>query len=156
MHLAQLNIGRFRYPIDDPGMAEFRDNLDRVNAIADRSPGFKWRLKGENNNATQFRISDDPQMAINLSVWSSSRALEDYVFKTVHAQFYRKRASWFEKMDKPHMVFWWVEEGHEPTVGEALERLEHLTRHGATDHAFGWAEVIDSNRWRAQRCGTGG
>jgi len=122
MHLAQLNVGYFRYPTSDPRMAEFMDNLDRVNALAERSPGFVWRLAGDNNNATEFRIGDD--MAVNLSVWETPKALEDYVFKTVHARFYKQRGDWFVKMDTPHMVFWWVEEGHRPAHALHEERPE--------------------------------
>ena len=150
MHLAELNIGKFRYPTTDPRMAGFMDNLDRVNALAERSPGFIWRLKGDNNNATDFRVGDD--YAVNMSVWETPDALENYVFKTVHVQFYKKRQDWFNLMEKPHMVFWWVEEGHQPTLQEAMDRLEHYQKIGATDHAFGWAEVIDVERWRSQRC----
>lgn len=150
MHLAELNIGRFKYPTSDPHMAEFMDNLDRVNAIAERSPGFVWRLKGDNNNATQFRVGDD--MAVNLSVWEDAKSLETYVFKTVHAQFYRKRAAWFDLMEKPHMVMWWVPEGHRPTLEEAYARLEQYQTEGPTERAFGWAEIMDEQRMRALRC----
>ncbi len=150
MHLAELNIGKFKFPTSDPRMAEFMDNLDRVNAIAERSPGFVWRLKGDNNNATEFRIGDD--MAVNLSVWADPKSLEDYVFKTVHVQFYKKREAWFDLMEKPHMVFWWVVEGHLPTLDEAYARLQHFEAHGASDHAFSWAEVMNAERMRALRC----
>jgi hypothetical protein len=150
MHLAEVNIGKFKYPTTDPRMAEFMDNLDRVNALAERSPGFVWRLKGDNNNATDFRIGDDN--AVNLSVWETPEALEHYVFKTVHVQFYKKRAAWFDLMEKPHMVLWWVEEGHQPDLQEALDRLEHYEKNGATDYAFGWAEVMDVERMRSLRC----
>jgi Domain of unknown function (DUF3291) len=150
MHLAELNIGKFRYPTSDPRMREFMEALDRVNAIAERTPGFVWRLKGDNNNATEFRVGDD--MAVNLSVWETPEALENYVFKTVHVQFYKKREAWFELMEKPHMVFWQVPDGHLPTLDEAYARLEHYEKNGASDFAFGWAEVIDVERWKSQRC----
>jgi len=150
MHLAQLNVGHFRYPTDDPRMAEFMDNLDRVNALAERSPGFVWRLMGDNNNATEFRIGDD--MAVNLSVWETVKDLENFVFRTVHARFYRKRAQWFELMDKPHMVFWWVAEGHRPDLDEAYLRLKRYEENGPSELAFGWAEVMDAERLRTQRC----
>ena len=150
MHLAEINIGKFKYPVTDPRMAEFMDNLDRVNALAERMPGFVWRLKGDNNNATEFRVGDD--MAVNLSVWKDAKSLEDYVFKTVHLQFYRRRREWFGLMEKPHMAFWWVAEGHLPTLDEAYARLQHYQTHGTSDHAFGWAEVMDAERLRAQRC----
>jgi Domain of unknown function (DUF3291) len=150
MHLAELNIGKFKYPTSDPRMAGFMDNLDRVNALAERSPGFVWRLKGDNNNATDLRVGDD--YAVNMSVWETPEALEHYVFKTVHVQFYKNKAEWFALMEKPHMVFWWVPEGHQPTLEEAMARLEHYEKNGASDHAFGWAEVMDAERMRSLRC----
>ena len=150
MHLAELNIGKFKYPTTDSRMAGFMDNLDRVNAIAERSPGFVWRLKGDNNNATDFRVGDD--MAVNLSVWETPEALQHYVFKTVHVQFYTNRAEWFGLMEKPHMVFWWVQKGHRPTLDEAYARLQDFEKNGSSDRAFGWAEVMDVERMRSLRC----
>ena len=150
MHLAELNIGKFSYPTSDPRMAGFMDNLDRVNAIAERSQGFVWRLKGDNNNATSFRVGDD--MAVNLSVWADAKSLEDYVFKTVHVQFYRKKAEWFDLMEKPHMVMWWVPVGHRPTLEEAYARLTKYQAEGASEEAFGWQEIMDEQRMRALRC----
>ena len=150
MHLVELNIGKFKYPVNDPRMAGFMSNLDRVNAIAERSPGFVWRLKGDNNNATDFRVGED--MAVNLSVWENARSLEDYVFKTVHVQFYKKREAWFDLMEKPHFVLWWVPEGHLPTLDEAYARLKRYEAEGASEHAFGWKEIMDEDRMRALRC----
>jgi hypothetical protein len=150
MHLAELNIGKFKYPTTDARMAGFMDNLDCVNALAERSPGFVWRLKGDNNNATDFRVGDD--YAVNLSVWTDAKSLENYVFKTVHAQFYKRKAEWFELMEKPHMVFWHVPEGHQPSLAEAMDRLENYQKNGATEAAFGWAEVMDVERMRQLRC----
>ena len=150
MHLAELNIGKFKYPTSDARMAGFMDNLDRVNALAERSAGFVWRLKGDNNNATDFRVGDD--YAVNLSVWTDAKSLENYVFKTVHAQFYKRKAEWFDLMEKPHMVFWHVPDGHLPSLAEAMDRLENYEKNGATEAAFGWAEVMDVERMRQLRC----
>jgi hypothetical protein len=55
-HLAQLNIGRIRYEIDDPRMADFTNNLALVNGIAERSAGFIWRYIDESGNATNTRL----------------------------------------------------------------------------------------------------
>ena len=150
MHLAELNIGKFKYPTSDARMAGFMDNLERVNALAERSEGFVWRLKGDNGNATDFRVGDD--YAVNMSVWTDAKSLENYVFKTVHVQFYKNKADWFDLMEKPHMVFWWIPEGHTPTLSEAMDRLQDLEKNGATTGAFGWAEVMDIERMRMLRC----
>jgi hypothetical protein len=150
MHLAQLNIGRFRYPTDDPRMAEFMENLDLVNGLAERAKGFVWRLKGDNNNATGFRLGDN--CAVNLSVWETAADLEAFVFKTVHVRFYKKREAWFDLIEKPHFVMWWIAEGHIPTLGEAQVRLADYAQNGPSDRAFGWSQVMDDKRVREVRC----
>ena len=152
-HLAQLNIGRFRYPTDDPRMADFMNNLDLVNGLAERSKGFVWRLKDDSGNATNFRPFPDPQMAVNLSVWESVEALEHFVYQTVHKRFYGRRPEWFDTLDTPHFVMWWIPQGHLPTLAEAKERLEHLTVHGPSDCAFGWKDVAAAQLWKTARCG---
>src|SRR5262245_49832800 len=115
MHLAQLNIGILRHPQGSPEAAEFFDNLARVNAIAERMPGFVWRLQDEGGDATSFRLPGDADIAVNLSVWQSAESLRSFVFQTVHAGFYRKRAAWFVPLATPHFVMWWIAEGHIPT-----------------------------------------
>jgi Domain of unknown function (DUF3291) len=151
-HLAQLNIGRLRYPTDDPRMAEFMNNLDFVNGLAEQSTGFVWRLKDDSGNATNIRPFDDPQMALNLSVWESIEALERFVWQTVHKRFYGRRPEWFNKMEAPHFVMWWVPVGHRPTVIEAKAWLEHLAAHGSSEHAFGWESIPAAQLWKRARC----
>jgi Domain of unknown function (DUF3291) len=152
-HLAQLNVGRFVYPTDDPRMAGFMDNLDRVNAIAERSEGFVWRLKDESNNATAIRPFADPNMAVNLSVWESADALEKFVWNTVHSRFYNSKASWFEKSAAPHFVMWTIPASHVPSLDEAAQRLEHLTQNGDSDIAFGWSHLPHIKLWMGRKCG---
>ncbi len=153
MHLAELNVGKFRYPTTDARMAGFMQNLDLVNRLAERSPGFVWRLKDETNNATNFRVGDD--IAVNLSVWEDAKSLENFVFNTIHAKFYRKKENWFEVSEQTHLVFWYVEPGQLPTLDEAWSRLIDLQNNGPSERAFGWAEIMDIERMRSLRCGTG-
>ncbi len=136
-HLAQVNIGRFRAPLDDPIMEGFRTQLDPINALADRSPGFVWRLQTEDGNATAIRPYDgDDLMAINMSVWESLESLQRFVYKSAHVETLRGRKQWFEQVEGPILVLWWIPVGHIPTVAEARERLQHLKEHGPTPHAF--------------------
>ena len=152
-HLAQLNIGRFRHATDDERMAAFMDNLDRVNAIAERSEGFVWRLKDDSNNATAIRPAGAPTMAVNLSVWESAEALERFVWATVHKAFYNRKAEWFEAPSGPHFVMWPVEEGRPPSLDEAMARLDHLAAHGDSDFAFGWNHLPHIKLWMSRKCG---
>jgi len=140
-HLSQLNIGRLVAPTDDPRVAEFMGALDRVNGIGKRSPGFVWMMEGSGEPGTgntENNIGDDPQFVANLTVWESLADLEHFVWNTVHRQFLERRANWFEALAAQHFVMWWIEPGHRPTLGEALERLEHLKVNGASEHAFDW------------------
>jgi hypothetical protein len=136
-HLAQVNIGRFRAPLDDPNMEGFRSQLDPINALADRSPGFVWRLQTEDGNATAIRpYEGDDLMAINMSVWESLEALQRFVYKSAHVETLRARKQWFEPIAGPILALWWIPAGHTPTVAEARERLQYLKEHGPTPHAF--------------------
>jgi len=135
-HLAEINIARFRLPITDPANAEFLANLDRVNALAESSPGFVWRLKGEGNDATSLRLYGDPQVIPNMSVWSDLESLVAFTYRnSVHLEIMRRRKEWFEKLEF-YMVLWWVPEGQLPTLDEAVERLDILRRKGPTVDAF--------------------
>ena len=135
-HLAQLNIARLRAPIDDPLIADFAGALVEVNALADAAPGFVWRLQTEEGDATSVRAFDDDAVIVNLSLWASLEALGDYVYRSDHTAFLRRRAEWFERMSEASVVLWWVPAGHLPDTAEAVERLEHLRAHGPTPEAF--------------------
>ncbi|HUH84915.1 MAG TPA: DUF3291 domain-containing protein [Stellaceae bacterium] len=135
-HLAQINIARFRRPISDPVNADFVANLDRVNRLADTSPGFLWRLMGNGGSATDIQAFDDPNIIVNMSLWTGLEALAAFTYKNpAHLEIMRRRKEWFEKMEL-YMTLWWLPIGHRPTISEAKERLEMLRRHGPTADAF--------------------
>ena len=135
-HVVQLNIARAKAPLDDPLLADFMAQLDSVNALAEASPGFVWRLKSDSGNATDIRAYDDPLMIVNMSVWESIEALFDFAYRTSHTKVMNRRKEWFESLPGPHMVLWWIAAGTVPMVGEAKRRLGHLAAHGATPAAF--------------------
>jgi len=138
-HLAQVNIGRARGEITDPIMAEFVARLPEINALAEASPGFVWRLQTEDGDATAVRPYDDARIMINLSVWTDLAALRAYVFRSDHAAVMRRRREWFERFEQVYVALWWVPAGHHPPVAEAVARLAHLERHGPTPFAFSFA-----------------
>ncbi len=154
MHLAELNIGRLLAPTDDPLVAEFMDNLDRINGLGKRSPGFVWMMEGSGapgTGNTENNIGDDPQHVVNLTVWDSVETLGDFVWNTVHRQFYEKREKWFEVLGQQHFVMWWVPDGHKPSVEEALAKLDELRANGSSEDVFGW-DRVDMSRWRKGQC----
>ncbi len=136
-HLAELNVARLRRPLEHPDTAEFVAALDGINALAESSPGFVWRLTDDSGQSSSYvRADDDPLVIINLSVWESPDHLHDFVFHTAHTPFLRRRREWFERMTEPFLVCWWVPAGEVPSVEESLERLGRLRRHGVSDEAF--------------------
>lgn len=135
-HLAQVNIGRMHAPLEDPLMAEFVAALDEINALADQSPGFVWRLQTEEGNASALRPYEDDRIIFNLSVWETIEDLKAYAYHGPHAQIMRRRRQWFEKFDGMYLALWWIEAGHIPTTNEAKERLDYLNSQGESERAF--------------------
>lgn len=136
MHLAQLNVGRLRAPMDDPLIDDFRTNLQPVNALAEVSPGFVWRLQDETGNATGIKPFGDDLEIINLTVWESIEALADFTYRSGHVELLRRRREFFEAATQPILCLWWIPEGRIPTIEDAIARLEHLRAHGPTPTAF--------------------
>jgi hypothetical protein len=135
-HLAQVNIGRFIKPVEDPANADFVNALDHVNALADGSPGFVWRLKGEGSGAIDIKPFPDPQMAINMSVWESVEALAAFVYRNMdHRGVMRRRREWFEAR-QVYMALWWIPAGTLPAIDDAKAKLELLEKLGPTPEAF--------------------
>ena len=136
-HLAEINIAKMKgVTIDDPIMAEFVDNLDRVNALAENSAGFVWRLKDESNNATCISPFDDEQVIINMSVWENLESLKAFTYKTFHTDFLKRRSEWFHRFGRVYLALWWVPAGHLPTVQEAVDKLAYLQENGTAKLAF--------------------
>jgi hypothetical protein len=135
-HIAQLNVARAVAPLDSPQLADFVAALDHINALAEASPGFVWRLKSDEGNATDIKVSDDPNLIVNMSVWESVEQLFEYVYRTPHTKVMARRREWFEHPAEAHQVMWWIPAGHVPTAEEAMERLRHLRENGPTPHAF--------------------
>lgn len=136
MKLAQLNIALAKYPLDAPEIKDFIDNLDKVNGIAESSEGFVWRLKDESGDATNIKAFDDPNMIVNMSVWDSVDSLKNFMFRTHHRDFMRRKGEWFHRLAEDTYVLWWVEDEHIPSLDEAIERLEHLRETGDSPYAF--------------------
>ncbi|HET6710200.1 DUF3291 domain-containing protein [Amycolatopsis sp.] len=139
--LAQVNISRMKAPLDDESFRDFVGALEPVNALADRAPGFVWRLQTEDGDATSIRafewdVRGTSGILVNMSVWTSVEALADFVFSGEHLAVLKRRREWFHHVREAMTVLWWVPAGHRPTTAEAEEKIKHLRVHGPTPAAF--------------------
>ena len=140
-HLAQLNIAKMKFAIDAPELADFVARLEDVNALADDSPGFVWRLQTEDGDATAIDYFG-PEYLVNMSVWEGIEALHDYVYRTSHNEVMARRKEWFERMHEAYSVLWWVPVGTIPTVAEADQRLQSLRQNGPMVGAFTFKQMF--------------
>jgi Domain of unknown function (DUF3291) len=144
--IAQVNMGRIKAPLDHPSMAGFMNRLDELNALADNSPDFVWRLQTGEGNATYFRPYDhDDRILLNMSVWEDIESLQHYVYRTMHAELLRHRHEWFEKFEGTFTALWWVPAGHHPSIDEAKKRIAHLDANGPTEFAFTFKTTFQPN-----------
>jgi hypothetical protein len=157
-HVAQVNVALLRAPLDSPELAGFVSMLEPINALADASPGFVWRLQGDGGDATGIRAFGDDRIIVNLSVWETIEALGRFVFASRHAEVLRRRREWFEKLGQAHLALWWVPVGTIPTVQQAERRVATLRERGGSPDAFTLREpfpapgsnvpVPSQDRWR--------
>ena len=144
-HLAQLNLGLLRAPLDSDEMAEFRRALDPINALAEATPGFVWRLKDDDGGSSSFVAvpgAEDPLWAPNMSVWESREALKHFMYRSGHASYLRRRSEWFQRSDRLINVLWWIPVGDIPTLDDAVRRLRHLETHGPSQEGFGLRDDV--------------
>lgn len=136
-----MNVATSLYPLDDERMSGFMNRLDTVNALADQSPGFVWRLQSDTGNATDIDVGGDPLFIVNMSVWSSPAALFDFVYRTAHREVMAKRRQWFQRPAGAYQVLWWLPAGEVSTAAEGLARLERLNRDGPGPAAFTFKSI---------------
>ena len=141
-HLAQLNIAKLKYGFDDPELADFIARLDDVNALADESPGFVWRLQTEEGDATAIDFFGSDYL-VNMSVWQDVESLREYAFRSAHKEVLARRHEWFDRMEDAYAVLWWVPAGTIPTIEEASERLESLRQDGPNPRAFTFKQIFE-------------
>lgn len=142
-HLAQINLGSLKAPLDDPAMAEFNANLAPINALAEASPGYVWRYTDEGRDDATLSRPFGPGLLINFSVWRDLESLWNFTYRTDHLDLLRRRREWFDHLDGVRQAMWWIPAGHVPTLGEAGERLELLRAHGPTAEAFTFRDPFD-------------
>lgn len=135
-HIAQINVGRLVGGPDDPVVAGFFAQLDAINALADTSPGFVWRLQGDNGNATELQATPDPRLIVNMSVWTDPDSLFAFVYRSAHTPVMAQRRQWLERFDGAYQALWWVPAGYIPTIEDGLSRLWLLDRFGPCPSAF--------------------
>ena len=141
--LAQVNVARAVAPLDDPRMREFVAALPEINGLADRSPGFVWRLEDDSGAAIETQAYEDPRVLFNMSVWQSLEALKNYVYRSQHGDFMRRRRLWFEPAQGPSLALFWVPRDQLPTARDGVERLEHLRQHGPTAFAVDFRQHFE-------------
>ena len=141
--LAQINIAKLLKPIDHPQITDFVNQLDKINALAEKSKGFVWRLKDEaSNDSTSINPFNDPNIIVNMSVWLDINSLKDYVYNSGHIEVFVRRKEWFEKSTKAHMALWWIEKDKFPTAEEGKKRIEYLQQFGSSKYAFTFKDLI--------------
>jgi len=141
--LAQVNIAQAKAEMDTKTMSGFVNRLDEINALAEKSKGFVWRLQSDDGDATSIRVFDDPLLLVNMSVWDDIESLRNYVYKSLHIELVRDREAWFNKMSSMHQALWWIPNGHIPTTQEAKNKLELLRKIGPTQEAFTFGKNFD-------------
>ncbi|MEQ8304569.1 MAG: DUF3291 domain-containing protein [Cyclobacteriaceae bacterium] len=144
-HIAQLNLAKAKYSLDDPRMAGFVKQLAAVNSEGENSSGFVWILKDETGTAVNFNLFDDPSLLVNLTVWQDIESMKQFVYNGLHLKVFKNRKAWFEPMEREHLVLWWIPPDHVPSLKEARLKMEKLWTEGPSLAAFNFKKLFKSN-----------
>ncbi|MEM9173551.1 MAG: DUF3291 domain-containing protein, partial [Pseudomonadota bacterium] len=136
------NVATPRYPSDDPRIKPFFDGVPAINALAERTPGFVWRLSDPDEEAKAADVFGEPGLIIALSVWQDMASLREFVYRSDHLSYLRQRTQWFQPRMRANKALWWIDAGVRPSILEARHRLDYLTQHGASDIAFGFNDAF--------------
>ena len=147
--LAQVNIARMRHPLHDRRMQGIAQRVEEMNALAEQTPGFIWRLPGSEASEQALRAFEktfvpfDPALLFyNLSVWETPQHLKNYAYKTIHIEMLRSKELWIVAIRSVHLALWWIPEGHRPSIAESAERLDALEQGGPSAFAFNFQTVF--------------
>lgn len=141
--LAQFNVAKFLTSKEDPSVADFVNNLDRINALAEQSEGFIWRLKDDGSDDELAANPYGENTVANMSVWRDVESLFAFTYQSAHAQIMARRKEWFHMPNENHFVLWWVPVGHQPSLEEAIDRMEALRADGPSPLAFHFKQAFD-------------
>ena len=141
-HIAQLNIAKMKFAVDSEGMSGFMDRLEDINALADGTPGFVWRLQTEDDYAIAIDYFGSDYL-VNMSIWEDVESLKQYVYRSAHNEVLARRKEWFERIEEAYSVMWWIPVGNIPSIEEASQRLESLRQNGPNPGAFTFKQMFD-------------
>jgi GNAT superfamily N-acetyltransferase len=145
LHVAQLNVATLREALSHPDTREFQQGLAPVNALAESTPGYVWRLQSDEGDATSIKVATDPNTIINLTVWDSMEALFDFAYRSMHRDFLRRRHEWFLDADRRAAV-WYVRAGSIPSIDDAMSRVRFIDTFGESPFAFTAIPAGDARR----------
>jgi hypothetical protein len=141
-HIAQLNIAKMKFSLDSEEMSGFVDRLEDINALADGTPGFVWRLQAEDDCAVVVDYFGSDYL-VNMSVWENVESLKQYVYRSAHNEVMARRKEWFDRIEQAYSVLWWIPVSSVPSIEEASQRLENLRQNGPNPEAFTFKRLFD-------------
>ena len=134
-------MSRLLAPLSSEQLSGFASASGPVESAGAAAPGFVWRKhtdvpRGRRTHPFAWDVGDSEGLVVNLTIWTSLEALDDFVHSGLHLEALRRRRSWFARHPEATNALWWVREGHRPPMPEAADRLRHLREHGPTPYAF--------------------
>ncbi len=136
MLLAVTSIARLRFPFRDPRMSGFVDGIERVNRLADATPGFVWRHRGAAGHSATGEVLGFPNVLVNVSLWTDYPSLHAFTYRGLHGRYLTARERWFLPIPGATTVLWWVSADERPDADAGVARLRLLRARGPSPRAF--------------------
>lgn len=147
MKVAVMTIGTLKEAADQQSALDFFERVPDVYAAAERSAGFQSRANRSWGpivvpSCWKEHKHVGPIIA-TLSIWDDLESVTAYSYHGKHGAAFAKRKEWFETVDLPGYVVWWIEDEHKVEWPEAAERFESIFTNGSTAFAFNFMHPFD-------------
>ena len=136
--VAQFNWAKPKYDLEAPEIEEFVRALDAINLLAESSPGFIWRTKETDSKDPDREQPLGDEYIANFSMWETLEDLQNFVYKSGHTFYLKKRNEWFTPEKYSNVV--WYTESSVLTIEECMKARQELLKNGPSSDFFplGW------------------
>lgn len=79
-----------------------------------------------------------------ISIWQDLESMVAFSYHGIHAQGLKRKYEWVQKLSRPNHVIWWIDDEHQATWSEGVERYNRIIKNDPAPDAFNTRSLYDT------------